>query len=289
MKVIIHDKCTWEPDYIRYDLLKDYPDFQYLFVETGQLLNINNYRNFEKGKEEIIFVFNTLKVKFDEIEPIVKYTKPVIIIQCSDEFGDDPRWTGLAEHTKLFLKQYNHSKEKEDKILQIPLGYMTNMLFKKDSLQITELNPIKERFLTWSFCGSLKQDREEMLTIFKKWLPTHSNPTNVYPHDMFTIYQNSIFVPNGRGTINLDCFRLYETILAGAIPVVVGSEEELKRTFFYNGDKPLFVYAQTWEEAVKTCTLLLKSPKFLQKLQDELVAWWKRQILEIRRRVSLVL
>ena len=287
MKVILHDKCLWEPDYIRYDLLKEFPELTYICLDTKQLLDIHTYKDIGP----IIFVFSTLKVKFDEIEPIVKYTKPQIIIQCSDEFGNDPRWLTLANDTKLILKQYNHrllNITNHPKILQIPLGYMKNIFFQKESLEIS-VKPIKDRLLTWSFCGTVNKDRDEMLTVFKKWLPTHAHRFNLPPQDMFDIYKNSIFVPNGRGATSLDCFRLYEAILAGAIPVAVGSEEELNTTFSYNGDRPFFVFAKDWIEAVKLCTTLLKSPDLLQKLQEELIAWWKRHILEIREHVSLAL
>ena len=56
-----------------------------------------------------------------------------------------------------------------------------------------------------------------MISIFKKVFPGGFIGNN--------IYSQSIFVFNGRGNVFLDCFRLYEAIIAGAIPVIVGEKE----------------------------------------------------------------
>ncbi len=36
---------------------------------------------------------------------------------------------------------------------------------------------------------------------------------------MFEKYKEAKFVLSGRGQLNLDCFRIYEAIIAGALPV----------------------------------------------------------------------
>ena len=56
------------------------------------------------------------------------------------------------------------------------------------------------------------------------------------PADIWDVYRNAKFVPNGRGNAVLDCFRLYEASMAGAIPVVVGSWSEIRETFYFGGD-----------------------------------------------------
>eukprot|EP00170_Pyropia_yezoensis_P005769 contig_23458_g5787 len=39
------------------------------------------------------------------------------------------------------------------------------------------------------------------------------------------------FVPNSHGNVVLDCFRLYEASMAGAIPVIVASAAEFRTNF----------------------------------------------------------
>ena len=63
-----------------------------------------------------------------------------------------------------------------------------------------------------------------------------SNPNNqtIKPYELFDLYRESLFVPIGRGNISLDCFRIYEAIVAGAIPVMCGTNQEIEMTFnFY--------------------------------------------------------
>jgi hypothetical protein len=85
----------------------------------------------------------------------------------------------------------------------------------------------------------------------------------------------------GRGNCSLDCFRIYEAIVAGAIPVIVGGQDEINRTFYYNNCLPPLLYFSSWEEAVLQCNKLLLEPEVLQKRQDDLLSWWHGQMASI--------
>jgi hypothetical protein len=100
----------------------------------------------------------------------------------------------------------------------------------------------------------------------------------VLPSDMAEIYRNAIFAPNGRGNVSLDCFRLYEAIVCGAIPVIIGTDEEIDRTFWYGGHVPIFVRGSTWEEAVYKCRDLMDNMDDLEMIQKTNFNWWKRLI-----------
>ena len=67
---------------------------------------------------------------------------------------------------------------------------------------------------------SRKSDREKALETFGNWTP------NVVAHkltarEMRAVYNRSQFVVVGRGWTSLDCFRVYEALIAGAVPIVV--------------------------------------------------------------------
>jgi len=109
------------------------------------------------------------------------------------------------------------------------------------------------------------------------------------PEHCFEIYNNSIFVICGRGNISLDCYRIYEAIVAGAIPVVVGKLDEIEITFNYNNNIPPFIWDETWEKVVLKCNDLLNNDEKLQTIQDELLLWWKNQIKFINEIVTKVL
>ena len=71
--------------------------------------------------------------------------------------------------------------------------------------------------------------------------------------EMGQIYNNTVFVIVGRGWISLDCFRIYEAIIAGAIPLVVGDPTEISRLFHYNGNVMPLLTADTWDKMLAIC------------------------------------
>lgn len=80
----------------------------------------------------------------------------------------------------------------------------------------------------------------------------------------------------------LDCFRLYEASLAGAILVVVGSESEIAETFQFDGELPPWIFERDWD----TAATFLKTPTVLQTMQERNLAWWKNQMLDMRRTID---
>jgi len=110
----------------------------------------------------------------------------------------------------------------------------------------------------------------------------------VKPNEMYEIYNNSKFVPVGRGNHTLDCFRIYEAIVAGSIPVIVDDKNEAVDTFRFNDDEPRhsFIITKTWDEAVEKCKKLIMNPEELQSIQDANFNWWKSKILKLREIIN---
>jgi hypothetical protein len=112
------------------------------------------------------------------------------------------------------------------------------------------------------------------------------NKTSV---EMLDIYNNSVFVPSPRGQNVLDCFRLYEAIFCGAIPIVSGNIDEVNSCFYYGGNKPPFIFCKSWGEAVVTCKKLLEDKDKLEEIQKECHSWLKSQIESIQSRIINIL
>jgi hypothetical protein len=107
------------------------------------------------------------------------------------------------------------------------------------------------------------------------------------------MYKNSIFVPCPRGYYTLDCWRTYEAIVSGAIPVVVGTESEIRTTFDYHEFPPI-IFAEDWNLAASKCSKLLEKlisgdSSELQKIQNDLIEWWKNEMNYIQSNVYRVL
>jgi hypothetical protein len=198
----------------------------------------------------------------------------------------------------LILKQYfsppnlKYKKSKEEEFVRIPLGYKSGMFDATTGESNRE-----ERNLKWSFFGNLHQgnedyanaanDRQEMISVFKSWQPfeTRSN-TDVKQVGKF--YSTSKFVPIGRGFFNLECFRIYEAIFNGAIPIVVASENEIQKTFSSGGMSfpEGFVFASNWKSALEKAQKLEKDKKKLNEFQRKSQKWLKDWISTIQDKIE---
>lgn len=293
IKLLYLNNTVWEYDFIVNDLLV----IKNLEKEI-EIFHVETFNSLLKRKDLVennILVLNR-NIQFDNIITVVKYIKPLIIFYLSDEHGNEKHITILENYTNILFRQYNHSHYVYSKNNhQLPLGYCKNFINNKTSLNV-QRKKICERTINCSFIGTIKSDRLHMITLFEnnmkntKFIHVNNNwdinnlPCS--PEKTFGIYSDSIFVINGRGNSNLDCFRIYEAIVAGAIPVLVGSTQEISITFNYNNDIPPFIYDETWEKVLIKCNHLLNNVEELQQIQNNLISWWNNKILTIQMLVK---
>lgn len=262
------EKGAWETDFLLKEIL---PQGNVIEVETKDLENYNQLCD--------AIAFSSRVHSFWNIRDLCLKIKPKIIIQLSDEFYQENKWEYnlLGNYCDLFLRNYHHSYYNyTDNTEVIPLGY-TNSCIQLQS----------EKLYDWSFIGELKNDRVEMLNIFSQ-LSNHYVNNHMSKPDMCKIYSQSIFVPCGRGNSSLECFRLYEASMNGAIPIIVGEESEIKCTFKYKQNPP-WIFASTWNEALEKCVYLLNNKNQLSIQQENLSNWWYNRINYIKNKVLEVL
>ena len=137
-----------------------------------------------------------------------------------------------------------------------------------------------EKKYDWSFIGNLKSDRKEMIDAFSQ-MSNHFMGNNISKEKMCEIYSQSTFVPCGRGNSSLDCFRLYEASMNGAIPVVVGFKEEIENTFKYE-ENPPWIFAESWNDAFNKCMSTIIQSK-------DVICWWENRIQKVRSKILEVL
>lgn len=282
--------CWWERDYILRDILPEFGHWSLQnFDSASELSQVAATLVKETGTSHqqfsIIIVFNDESI--EDMLRVIDLLRPRVLIQLSDEWGQHPEMLDLADRVPLFLRQHRflHYPFKPN-LFQIPLGYMTGMLNGTSALQRSDIPQISARTKDWVFVGTLKQDRSAMIEAFSSGL----NRSYYVSHsaaapEMFEVYKTTIFAPNGRGNVVLDCFRLYEASLAGAIPVVVGSWDEIKGGFYFDGDMPPWIFEPDWESAVNRCADMLPNLDALQALQDHNLQWWERQVHRARMRI----
>ena len=229
--------------------------------------------NFDRKTD--VFVFASRSHSYNEILSIVKIIKPKIIVCLSDELIMENlyQFNQLGNYCDLFLRQYHHPQYTyTSNTIHIPLGYTNGCKVFQESKE-----------LNWSFFGEIKADRQKMIDTFRS-IPKHFVGKTISKELMCRIYSKSIFVPCGRGNSSLDCFRLYEASMNGTIPVVVGCREEIECTFKYE-ENPPWIFAETWNDALDKCKLLLENP-----IDNTLVLnWWKNRVGKIKTKVLEIL
>ena len=231
---IFYDNTPWEKQYLFQDLLP----YEHELITFSKFWkpypNIPGFKRRLKNIEDIInnniFIFSSNKNSYENVFEIVKFIKPNVIIHLSDEWGGKNDYQYLSNYTNLLLRQYYHPNYTTfNNITYIPLGYMNNML-EKNYLEL-KLKPVNERKYIWSFIGNKsKTDRPIMMKEMNIITPNFIE--NVKDnHELAQVYRDSIFVPACLGSIGLNTMRITETLICGAIPIVVGSEKEITDTF----------------------------------------------------------
>jgi len=83
----------------------------------------------------------------------------------------------------------------------------------------------------------------------------------------------SAFSPCPMGNANLECFRVYEALESGSIPIV---EKRLTLDYFHEllGDHPLPT-VRSWAEARRLIASQIASPEQLDALQQRCIEWWR--------------
>lgn len=148
------------------------------------------------------------------------------VVLLSDEYGTfvDPADYPTGA-TFVFRNYYYPSQGSSVKFF--PLGYKTGWWVGYDG-QTPDRLTAATRPYDWSFVGTVKSDRTVMLNHMTAWSAqcyTHyiggwnasdSLSTEAYRN----ILLKTLYVPNGTGNSSLDCFRVWEALEAGCIPIV---------------------------------------------------------------------
>lgn len=262
--MIIIEEGLWENEYLINDIL---PKMKVEYIPSHYLERINSSCD--------VFVFTSRKHDFWNIRNTIRRVKPKVVIMLSDEFQQENlyNYNALGFECELFLRNYHHKYYNyTSNTIIFPLGYTNGC--KKFTL---------DKKYDWSFVGKIKEDRKEMMNVFSKFSNYYVND-NIFTEEMCKIYSQSYFVPCGRGNSSLDCFRLYEASMNGAIPVVVGSKEELECTFKYE-ENPPWIFADSWESALHECERYMDNEFELENVLE----WWDRRITKVKNKVSEVL
>ena len=234
----------------------------------------------------LIYSQNTPNIE-DIILGVKNYVKPKVIIHLSDEWKVSSKQRLIYEDTPLVLRQYSYAHLGQfNNVVQIPLGCMNGYKVHK------HINPVDKREYIFGFCGDLLKggrryiNNSDILQFISKYKNYCMPDISVW--DMSDIYNNSIFMPNRRGNMSLDCLRIYESCSNGCIPIIKGNLQELCDTFRFNiNNEPLpFIFCEQYDEVFKNkLDNLLNDTRKLQIMSDACRNWYKKQIEDINKKL----
>jgi hypothetical protein len=142
------------------------------------------------------------------------------LFHLSDEYGFTP--VDIYDHADfVFRNYYRRNALRRPNCRYFALGYQSGFT------QSLTHKPIAQRRYTWSFAGQLKSNRASMLEqantvpggyyrLTTKW----NDPDGLDITQYAALLSDTVFALCPRGSKSVDCFRVYEALEAGAIPIV---------------------------------------------------------------------
>jgi hypothetical protein len=171
------------------------------------------------------------------------------------------------------------------RVLQIPLGYSAG------TGPATGQLCARQRAYLWSFVGAAaKSSRPEMIGALSPITPNFVHTTDdpntrrMSKNEYQEILRQSVFAPSAMGNVNLECFRPYEALECGSVPIL---EKRIGLDYFANilGKHPIPSF-KTWGEARQ----FLAQLRWDDEAQDHLIAectdWWRSYKRDLSARIE---
>lgn len=254
-------------------------------------------------------------------------SKPILAFMLSDErlyarkaLGTKNLFSGLQKQGTTILRHYNDPEQvflpykNDDQIgtpYVLPLGFTAGQVkdvpFDSNFLHPNSLKKSSDRKYVFSFVGHLRISRKELLKVRlpnnRKMLP-HGIIGKTNTSEIPYWYTNSKFIFNPRGFVSLNCYRIWESIMYGAIPVVLSEVDSTKikgDVAYWFGKVPSnssgisklssvkelpFVVEDDWDKAISKVEYLLENPKELDSLQRRMIDWWDKSMCTLRHEIK---
>jgi hypothetical protein len=233
----------------------------------------------------------------NRLQKLINANRAFFLVNLGDEFIPTKQDHSIYDHPLCLHVFRNYYRPSDDpkKVTAFPLGYGRFFLKNISTKNIKKKALSSQRKYIWSFAGTArKSGRRKTLSRFLDFEPYFYHETSGWmaPNalsgpDYRELLLDSFVVPAPRGNCNLDCFRLYEALEAGCIPLIEKNSPLQSDEYFSNLLGP-------------DCPILslpdLRSPKsitFLNSIQDDIsfrettrntiINWWdihKRSIFK---------
>ena len=269
---------------------KDWPGYEGLMRFFSPFIK----EHVSDGKHEIVMdnviLFDAWIYAFDPAYYDRFRGKNAFLVHIGDEFYD----LGAEYYVNFrgVFRPYWSAVFNPQYVMVVPLGnHVPNTT--------TSILPASERRYAWSFIGEAgKSSRPDMVRAMSSvephisfsttpvpglafWSKDVAGPKRIPRSESVEILQQSAFAPAPMGNVNLECYRLYEALDAGAIPIV---EKRQFLDYFTKlfGDHPLPT-VRNWRQARGLVRGYIDDPVRLNELQQQCHDWWtsyQRQLVD---------
>lgn len=211
---------------------------------------------------------------------------PFVLMHLSDEEGlDADGFYPLLPEQTMVWRNFPYPRFQGRPGLQaFPIGPRAEFL--DPSLQAVAATPASHRPFPWAFMGTLWASGSRTLaaSLFLRALPqgcfyggSRFGQGLPLPHYRGQLLQ-SAFALCPEGDRHLDTFRLYESLQAGCIPVVV---DQRCQAMAMLGTTPPFPLFSSWPEALVWVQEVLAEPEQLDATQATVRLWWQTRCMEL--------
>lgn len=220
-------------------------------------------------------------------EKFIKAGINFVLINLKDEFIPSKQDHQIynSECCRYIFRNYFREAHSSNKISAFPLGYKYE--FWKGFDEKSRLNKQSnfDRKYIWSFAGvEKKSGRRKALWTLGQIKPNfvHSvsgwdTNDSLSTPDYRDLLCNSHFTPCFRGNCSLECFRIYESLECGAIPIVQKSSHIEQFDFWQRwlGNHPLPVVDDIHSnETFNYINKFTSNPNQLKNKRSEVISWW---------------
>jgi hypothetical protein len=226
-----------------------------------------------KPHDSSIFVYNTWgldRAVREELVRLLSRLDDIGVVSVDEPTRDSPdTYTGVAFGVRVGFAAERYRDARN--LLAVPLGV------PKTFVPPQSLKGIRQRRFSWAFLGEVKNEsRQNMVSRLRNvrgeallhttsgWDSADARRGSAYSDAL----ADCIFAPTPPANVHLECYRTYEALECGAIPVV--------NTDYYHAEfgAPFPVVQPTWWDAPEALNRLLDDRDALERLDGQCREWW---------------
>jgi hypothetical protein len=156
-------------------------------------------------------------------------------------------------------------------VLVAPLGVPSNFVPPESA------KPLRERSLSWAFLGEIKNESRRKMVEHLQAVAGRRflHATSAWESEdalgggrYSDILTDAVFAPSPPANVHVECYRTYEALECGAIPVV---DSDYYRTEFA---APFPVVRSDWSDAPEVLNRFLDDFGALERLDEQTRRWW---------------